>query len=1073
MPDPIMVPYKWLEILDQEPIEDGGKALNNNFSSIADYNGPSVMGPGAPTVDDDITQGFFPWSKWFDTDAGKQYVCLDNTAGAAVWETTDSDVAPADPDTAVQFNNGGEFGGSEDFTFDDVGVTLLRRLGVGIAPNLAAQIYVYTAEASQVGVYGWSDSYYGLYGRSGTSYGVYGYSTSGQGVRGYSDSGVGVYGRSVSNYSGFFQRDGTEATVPVVSIQQSNVGDLSDALQVKQAITDGYLLRMYADLSTERFTVDGNGNVFLTGAISTVPGSDLVLESGTYQAYLDGTTGEWVCPNGITDPDGVLDIGPDVHVPGHLGVNVAPNSTALVYAYTLEESVSGVYGFSLSYRGVYGASSSGYGGIFTSTEGVGVYGSSTNNAGVSGYSGTSYAGYFVRNSAAPTTPCLYASQLDAGDSQDCLRLRRNTQEGKILAGYSGNGALLECALEGDGDLYLRGGDISTLTGTNTGFTSGSFQAYLDGTTGEWVCPNGIKTEVGNLELGPDVYIPGSLGVGITPDGTYKLRSKHTTGVGMRGDSTDSIGVYGVSTNYVGSYGTTNTGWYAGYFYRNGLGPVGSATVYALSDDPNDTQALFKGQHDGTGKLLDLIGASGTAKLGVNNDGATGIGGNPTVETLTVHQRADNRGMVLYGYDDQAAEFISTNIGSSGQCTTNITGHSWMVVDGIAYWYSKVQLDLQYGQNKSATFFRASGANPEVYVYGDTPEGERWGKFFVSSAGAFWHRSYDGKDSGLSTGSYFAYLQGSDGMFRCDGGFRTATHQVIEVGGNWQVTAPMQFLSKVGIGQVPQSIAQLYCHTTEAGVAGVYGYSDASYGIRGGSQSGYGCYGHSTDNAGVYGYSNNNAGVYGVSVNSYGGYFLRTTPASSPILYAQSFDATDSSDTLRLKRTIPEHTGYFTRFLIEDNTDVFTVDGDGNVTAESYLYNPGVVSFVHPKNTDAGLWFVALMDGSKVDLTQNLKIILTWIYNGATTDTVEFGVQGSIIQNGQAVPAGGISLSGAVTPGNNIVNTTEIDVDLSGAPTTGPFQFSFKVYRNRSGANDTLNADVNSLAYFSQAYFKGE
>jgi hypothetical protein len=241
-------------------------------------------------------------------------------------------------------------------------------------------------------------------------------------------------------------------------------------------------------------------------------------------------------------------------------------------------------------------------------------------------------------------------------------------------------------------------------------------------------------------------------------------------------------------------------------------------------------------------------------------------------------------------------------------------------------------------------------------------------------------------------------------------------------------------------------------------------------------------------------------VYGVSVNSYGGYFLRTTPASSPILYAQSFDATDSSDTLRLKRTIPEHTGYFTRFLIEDNTDVFTVDGDGNVTAESYLYNapklksqaitpqptpdglaganpeewtPGVVSFVHPKNTDAGLWFVALMDGSEVDLTQNLKIILTWIYNGATTDTVEFGVQGSIIQNGQAVPAGGISLSGAVTPGHNIVNTTEIDVDLSGAPTTGPFQFSFKVYRNRSGANDTLNADVNSLAYFSQAYFKGE
>lgn len=43
----------------------------------------------APTVDNDVSEGYTVGSRWFDITNDKEYVCLDNTDGAAVWiETT-------------------------------------------------------------------------------------------------------------------------------------------------------------------------------------------------------------------------------------------------------------------------------------------------------------------------------------------------------------------------------------------------------------------------------------------------------------------------------------------------------------------------------------------------------------------------------------------------------------------------------------------------------------------------------------------------------------------------------------------------------------------------------------------------------------------------------------------------------------------------------------------------------------------------------------------------------------------------------------------------------------------------
>lgn len=39
-----------------------------------------------PTVNNDVTEGYTPWSQWRDKVALTSFVCVDNSEGAAVWQ---------------------------------------------------------------------------------------------------------------------------------------------------------------------------------------------------------------------------------------------------------------------------------------------------------------------------------------------------------------------------------------------------------------------------------------------------------------------------------------------------------------------------------------------------------------------------------------------------------------------------------------------------------------------------------------------------------------------------------------------------------------------------------------------------------------------------------------------------------------------------------------------------------------------------------------------------------------------------------------------------------------------------
>lgn len=89
----------------------------------------------APTVSDDIDEGYVVGSRWVDITADKEYVCLDNTDGAAVWMETTASAAvvmasiwlPAEsvylpvtnPAGLIEILGSTTYGGISYLTFDD------------------------------------------------------------------------------------------------------------------------------------------------------------------------------------------------------------------------------------------------------------------------------------------------------------------------------------------------------------------------------------------------------------------------------------------------------------------------------------------------------------------------------------------------------------------------------------------------------------------------------------------------------------------------------------------------------------------------------------------------------------------------------------------------------------------------------------------------------------------------------------------------------------------------------------------------------------------------------------------
>jgi hypothetical protein len=67
----------------------------------------NLSGTAAPTVNDDVDLGYTVGSRWFDTTNDKEYVCLDNTDGAAVWTETTQTGSGGEANTASNVGTAG------------------------------------------------------------------------------------------------------------------------------------------------------------------------------------------------------------------------------------------------------------------------------------------------------------------------------------------------------------------------------------------------------------------------------------------------------------------------------------------------------------------------------------------------------------------------------------------------------------------------------------------------------------------------------------------------------------------------------------------------------------------------------------------------------------------------------------------------------------------------------------------------------------------------------------------------------------------------------------------------------
>ena len=111
----------------------------------------------APVVTDDSAAGYAIGSRWLDTTADKEYVCLDASAGAAVWiETTQSggtDLTGLGTDNQIARWNGTDTLQGSNVTISDTGV-LTVVAGTSAAPSIvvgAAGTGLFDATASRLG----------------------------------------------------------------------------------------------------------------------------------------------------------------------------------------------------------------------------------------------------------------------------------------------------------------------------------------------------------------------------------------------------------------------------------------------------------------------------------------------------------------------------------------------------------------------------------------------------------------------------------------------------------------------------------------------------------------------------------------------------------------------------------------------------------------------------------------------------------------------------------------------------------------------------------------------------------
>ncbi|MCE9590160.1 MAG: hypothetical protein K8S99_06515 [Planctomycetes bacterium] len=98
--------YKGLQLPSPAPIQSGGLAIHNNFIALTDRIGPcnlsAVTDPGAA---DDAGGGYEVGSRWVNTVTGREFVCVNNAPGSAVWKVTTLPAGAQQP-TAAWFGDG-------------------------------------------------------------------------------------------------------------------------------------------------------------------------------------------------------------------------------------------------------------------------------------------------------------------------------------------------------------------------------------------------------------------------------------------------------------------------------------------------------------------------------------------------------------------------------------------------------------------------------------------------------------------------------------------------------------------------------------------------------------------------------------------------------------------------------------------------------------------------------------------------------------------------------------------------------------------------------------------------------
>src|SRR5688500_17881727 len=90
------IDYKGIDVSSPDPVNPGGQLIQNALKEIVDRIRPCHTTTTNPTANNDgldtagLGKIFEINSRWINTSTDEEFVCLDDTAGAAVWSSTTS-----------------------------------------------------------------------------------------------------------------------------------------------------------------------------------------------------------------------------------------------------------------------------------------------------------------------------------------------------------------------------------------------------------------------------------------------------------------------------------------------------------------------------------------------------------------------------------------------------------------------------------------------------------------------------------------------------------------------------------------------------------------------------------------------------------------------------------------------------------------------------------------------------------------------------------------------------------------------------------------------------------------------